>query len=815
MPSAVVDTILAPACPNRLQTDVNIAATYYPSVSRNPRRAPSLDSSPAGGKYRAASPDLGRSASAPATVAAGLQHQLPPAVSHSYLSSPSPSRELRGSPSHPQLSSSLPSTIHGLVSPCIARDNNSSFDWSPPPSLAKAPASRPIPLEPSHGAWSPPGLGTGAASAPLRGSIPFSTSLPLTATQGPDPALPDSFLSALPLSYPAGTAISQASPSYVGLSPSPGPGPVLVSRTAPPTTTAIGFNPPYTWPLAASIKSDSVFSVPQSACPLASAAPNFESGTFSGAFPTAISALPPGSVSPLYLGAGATPVAALSGPVSDGTVASPQTGSDTVESLRHQLSFLIQAWMADRESSRPAKEQTEEVLHRMHIAMESGREQWTSDRTAMQRELESLNAQVYQLKQENATLKAAAARINKRHSFVSRAGRRGTYAPTSSSSPSDPDDPAAASLSSQSGSSRAYIFSPPPRFGAAPRRTHIATPGSSRTSPCGLPAPSHVSPLGPRSQPRHSAAVDFMDPLARNGKGPPAPIIDVREIDPRLEGIPLRANAVQRSTFAPAPAHSSLAIFLRRGGQARDSAATRRTRRLSMDRTRFWRLRRTSSKDQTLQVLAAEESRRLTMHAGHTPNHSLSLLPTMTTTGGDSTGYESMRATPSAEARSVCLGRHGLADPGEFEDDETSEDAESDQDALADIEDCRAGLGLELLEDKPLKGPLMVKNIPAHDDVFFAKLDRKLECLKTWQDALPSVLRESSPVREFGCRSPGVGEQPRQPVPAPPLGGDASHDTGSARESVDEGESGENDIEPDVPLKMKNTSNFGAPFGSA
>ncbi len=44
-------------------------------------------------------------------------------------------------------------------------------------------------------------------------------------------------------------------------------------------------------------------------------------------------------------------------------------------------------------------------------------------------------------------------------------------------------------------------------------------------------------------------------------------------------------------------------------------------------------LDRRPSKERTLQMLAANESDRLVMHAGHTPNHSLSFLPTAESSG--------------------------------------------------------------------------------------------------------------------------------------------------------------------------------------
>lgn len=163
-----------------------------------------------------------------------------------------------------------------------------------------------------------------------------------------------------------------------------------------------------------------------------------------------------------------------------------------------------------------------------------------------------------------------------------------------------------------------------------------------------------------------------------------------------------------------------------------------------------------SSRDQTLQVLAIETSRRLTMHAGHTPNHSHSLFPTMTTTADEPMGH------------------------------------------------------LEPRDDVPLRGLLMVKNLASQDDVFFAKLAQKLESVRRGQDARERVLR--APLQGFGAAA-GPLFVPTQPRP---IGGDAPHGGRDEAQVGDNAadEADEADMEPDVPLKLKKTSNFGAPFGS-
>ncbi|PFH56735.1 hypothetical protein XA68_16059 [Ophiocordyceps unilateralis] len=598
----------------------------------------------------------------------------------------------------------------------------------------------------------------------------------------------------LPSTPSAGVmAAPRSASSSVGLEPAFAPNHDALFRTEPPTVPAGGHSCP-TFPSA-------------SICNASEIAPStlVEVG---GSVPSATT-LPPQSSARWSFGSGNRPVLLprLSRSVSDDAVASSQYACSTSHSLRQQLSFLIEAWMADRESCGLEKQAAEQELRRLRNALRSDHENWTSDRMAMGRQLDTLRAQVHGLELEIAALKTATApNASGDNTQSPRTGQQhpgGVYGLAGNSSLSDPDEPAATTLSSnpsqQSNSSRAYVFSPPIGSTGAPRRAHFATPGSSRTSPSAAPAPSHAAQepdLG--QQPRLSVTTDFMDPLGLNGFGA-VPVIDVQELDPKLDGIPIKANAVQKWTFSTAPNQRQAASGARVGHgisicRTRRQSTTQNRR--SMDRGRISRERQTS-RDQTLQVLAVEESRRLTMHAGHTPNHSISLIPTMTTVGGDSDGG----MTHSIDAPSdVGVGQEATHEPLFAPDHDGHESPKDGED------DGKEPLGP--CDDASLKGPLMVKNIPAQDDLFFAQLDQKLESvISSGEDALPSVLRTPSPAEPA---APPVGSRPVAVQAS--LGLDGAHELAV---EVDEGAADDDkDIEPDVPLRLRSTANFGAPFGS-
>lgn len=101
----------------------------------------------------------------------------------------------------------------------------------------------------------------------------------------------------------------------------------------------------------------------------------------------------------------------------------------------------------------------------------------------------------------------------------------------------------------------------------------------------------------------------------------------------------------------------------------------------------------------------------------------------------------------------------------------------------------------------------MVRNMPAHDEIFFQKLSDKLEEVsKDDEAALPAVLKDSERAEQ-----PERQSRRQSDTQQAAAGADASglkNDTGSPTGS-DDGKP-----EPAIPLKLKTRMNFGAPFGA-
>jgi len=145
------------------------------------------------------------------------------------------------------------------------------------------------------------------------------------------------------------------------------------------------------------------------------------------------------------------------------------------------------------------------------------------------------------------------------------------------------------------------------------------------------------------------------------------PSIDVKMIYPGLEGIHLRPEAVSKKTFSdtePYDANKSI------------SPTTK--------------ISRGASKEETMQVLKAPEERRLTINAGHTPNHSISHLPLK---------------DPAQEARAMAT----------VTVEEAAEAADRD------------GPLPEPVEDHVLRGPLMLRNDKDFDEAFLRQVKDRLE----------------------------------------------------------------------------------------
>jgi hypothetical protein len=99
----------------------------------------------------------------------------------------------------------------------------------------------------------------------------------------------------------------------------------------------------------------------------------------------------------------------------------------------------------------------------------------------------------------------------------------------------------------------------------------------------------------------------------------------------------------------------------------------------------------------------------------------------------------------------------------------------------------------------------MVRNMPAHDEVFFRKLSDKLEEVSKGTEAsVPTVLRD---VAETENKPTQDGDSTHQHFAITENAAADKSDTDGSSPQSNKGE------EVDVPLKMKKSSNFGAPFG--
>lgn len=412
--------------------------------------------------------------------------------------------------------------------------------------------------------------------------------------------------------------------------------------------------------------------------------------------------------------------------------------------------------------------------------MEEVREAWENEKDVMLCEIQMLKERVHRLEGENTTLRAVAAQSVQITGVVS---------PLVSQRGDSVDASAAISTASthghplsQTSSQQSDIL--PPGLDGASRRPHHAKPGSSkpgscRTSPTGQPESSPFIPLDPRMQPQVSNPKDFLASPVEE-RDDPTSIIDVHELDPKLEGISLKAIAVQKHTF---------------GGKESNNASPVTSPPTATTKPKFEKGRPSSIKRgssvQTLQVLRAEESRRLTMHAGHTPNHSLSLFPTMSV-AASSTGAGD--ESPSAAAASAIRGETRLEvveEKGKAVESTKYEEDPEEQ--------------LEPQDDVRLKGPLMIKNIPAQDEIFWDQVNKKLE---QGRDSLPTVMRSLIDEADGGPSGLHRAE-------VAPVGGDASHDSHAGPEGTEMAVTGQKGVEGEMPLRLKPTTNFGAPFGVA
>ncbi|KAG9228513.1 hypothetical protein BJ875DRAFT_236718 [Amylocarpus encephaloides] len=296
------------------------------------------------------------------------------------------------------------------------------------------------------------------------------------------------------------------------------------------------------------------------------------------------------------------------------------------------------------------------------------------------------------------------------------------------------------------------FYAPAPRN---PSRTFNSTSETSglRVDSCSAPRESAI-----RVTSKELKSADFVQspPVGHNLETiseTPNESIDISHIQPELEGVQIKASAVSPAFAAkiisPCYSPSKLSPNLKPSNQP-DLTSSPPSRKSSSPEVKA-----IEKEKLTLQVAREPENRRLTMHAGHTPSHSITTFEVM---GGSRNSVVfvdvDMNKSPTQHFH-----RPSIA-PGMFGEDGTG-DPEEDDDG-----------------DRPLTGPLGLTNNKPANDLFLGELHSRLE----------EVSRSSgvSPSSESGRSS-----------------------TSHTSEVVSQVEKDEG-----PGLKLKASTNFGRPFGS-
>ncbi|KAK5627038.1 hypothetical protein RRF57_002753 [Xylaria bambusicola] len=450
-------------------------------------------------------------------------------------------------------------------------------------------------------------------------------------------------------------------------------------------------------------------------------------------------------------------------PINSGTMSpfehlSPQAAAALLQRREDHNRRLRECWEAERTHLEASRARAEEMFREERTLMDEERLIWAEQKTELESEI---------LKWKQSKEAAEAEVIKLMELLKSKSTSNGQNKPGRGL------DGAADDVSRGQG----HAITAGLKFGGTSSPTfHTLSDGIPPSSlPAGrsstIPKSNPFEPLDPRMQ----SASPTNPPTSKEKERVPS--IEINEIMPGLEGVRLKAPAVQKSTF----------------DDAKKPPSTFVTNRVSSSDTKksvFEAQSYVSLAVRTQETLKAPEHHRLTMHAGHTPNHSMSFsnLPTLESTAGNTAGStETCTPTTSSDPQ----GGHGDDTLGQGKA-ATKSGADQDEAAIS------GEVIYEPSDDDPaLKGPLCLKNRPAADEVFLRRLSDKLEEVKA-TEATPSVLNE------LITKAP---TEDQVDLRASRRIDDKMID----RESEDTLE----EVEEDVPLKLKASSNFGQPLGQA
>ncbi|KAI0862866.1 hypothetical protein F4860DRAFT_470738 [Xylaria cubensis] len=440
---------------------------------------------------------------------------------------------------------------------------------------------------------------------------------------------------------------------------------------------------------------------------------------------------------------------------------SPQTTATLLHRREEYSRKLQENWQAERAHLEASRARAEEMFREERDMMDEERLLWAEQKTRLENE-------ILDWKQRAATAEAEVAKLAKLLGNGNKSkttGKLGAFI----------DGTVEKILGNRrSGSSDVQ--------GTVGRSSSAYQTPSDGVSPSSLPRgrgstipeSNPFVPLDPRMQ---SASPKNTSPRQEE----PVPSIDISGVIPGLEGVRLKAPAVQKPTFndgkpsSPTGAYPKIyptcpktvtELYLKPSPSAMAQAA-----------------------------LMAPVHRRLTMHAGHTPNHSVSFsqLPTLESTTTNTAGSTGTSTPTSPDDLKMAQVDKAQDHPPVIPD--ADQESHEDLGLYYDTDLLEEAILEPSDDDLALKGPLCLKNRPAADEVFLRRLSDKLEEVKA-TDATPSVLCEPEVPQDVGEHLTDLGA-PLSTVPS-----NDSH--------LEDGLEG---VEEDVPLKLKKSSNFGQPLG--
>ncbi|RYP02973.1 hypothetical protein DL764_005459 [Monosporascus ibericus] len=461
--------------------------------------------------------------------------------------------------------------------------------------------------------------------------------------------------------------------------------------------------------------------------------------------------------------------------------ASPEQAS--VQSLAQQLRRvvlqnrrLLENWEAERAHLEANRARAEEVYKEEREIMDDERIMWAEEKARLEKELlewkrrtELAEADRDAALVESDALRRAAEALRHQRDHYHRLTVQGGRA----SGSSDASPAATGSGSSGSpGDRTALVAFKLPTDGVSPL-TGQPFPGLELGAT--MPESKPFVPLDPRMQ---SASSTSASPDTERQR---VPSVNISEVIPGLEGIRVKKPALEKPTFTDDKPSSA------------PTGSEKPTPSASNNDTPDVKPRPTSA-EIAKQVLKAPEDLRLTMHAGHTPNHSISLsrLQTAQSTQALNTADSSGASTPKQEQSEAGL-TGAREDQGDANAAAVLQVAGDDDASLGQMDPSEG--------DRPMKGPLQLRNRPASDEVFLQKVFNKLEDSIKSNDVTPTVLRSTSPT------SP--------PPQSPPQHVSDDAEVGAEADSGEAGSADADDIEADVTLRIRKTTNFGLPFGEA